>query len=419
MSSKWIENYEIPLPPLDDQIRIAHLLSNVEDLIAQRKQSLKQLDELLKSVFLDMFGDPVRNQKRWNTLPFNKVGQFISGGTPSKNRSDFWDGSFPWVSPKDMKVSKIRDAEDHISESVFEETSLKRISPYHLLIVVRGMILVHSFPVAINVVDISINQDMKAIKPIKDVNVVYLQNCLNSLKRQILKLISSAGHGTRKLDSAAMQKLFVPVPPIELQNQFAAIVEKIESIKSLYQQNQNDLENLYGALSQKAFKGELNLSHLNLPTKHHKDRDALTVPLSSAQRPAEQSITPLPTPETSPVSNQEEFAIIVLPDITDTQAINHANGRQTIITQWLEAYLKQIGNSANFSTEQFIVAAKQKLQDLQTDQDIETPSLDIADYDQIKAWIFDVLASGRITQVLDDIGNCLSLRSRSIDFGSW
>ena len=260
-----LDKFEIPLPQLDDQKRIAHLLGKVEGLIARRKHHLQQLDDLLKSVFLEMFGDPVRNEKGWDTVPFHKVGKFISGGTPSKSRDDFWIGDFPWVSPKDMKVSKIGDATDHISDAVFDETSLKRVTPGHLLIVVRGMILAHSFPVAINTVEIAINQDMKAIKPTKDVNVVYLQNCLTALKRQILKLISTAGHGTRKFDSVAMQKLYIPKPPIDLQNQFAAIVEKVEGLKSRYQHSLADLENLYGALSQKAFKGELDLSRVVLP----------------------------------------------------------------------------------------------------------------------------------------------------------
>ncbi|MFQ5330473.1 MAG: restriction endonuclease subunit S, partial [Thermodesulfobacteriota bacterium] len=58
---------KIPLPPLDDQIRIAHLLSKVEGLIARRKQHLQQLDALLKSIFLELFGDPVRNEKGWES----------------------------------------------------------------------------------------------------------------------------------------------------------------------------------------------------------------------------------------------------------------------------------------------------------------------------------------------------------------
>ena len=259
-----LESIPLPIIEFDDQKRIAHLLGKVEGLIAQRKQHLQQLDDLLKSVFLEMFGDPVRNEQGWDTLPFHRIGRFISGGTPSKSRDNFWNGKFPWVSPKDMKISKIKDSTDHISEIVFEQTSLKRITPGHLLIVVRGMILAHSFPVAINTVEIAINQDMKAIKPIKGMNVIYLQNCLISLKRQILKLISTAGHGTRKFDTIAMQKLLIPKPPQELQNQFATIVEKVESLKSRYQQSLTDLEALYGALSQKAFKGELDLSRVPL-----------------------------------------------------------------------------------------------------------------------------------------------------------
>lgn len=273
-----IKNFEIPLPPFEDQIRIAHLLGKVEGLIALRKQHLQQLDDLLESVFLEMFGDPVRNEMGWDVVPFHKIGQFVSGGTPSKSREDYWRGDFPWVSPKDMKISKIADAEDHISESVFEETSLKSIAPGHLLIVVRGMILAHSFPLAINTVEIAINQDMKAIKPNEGINVDYLLHCLVSLKRQILKLISTAGHGTRKFDSIAMQRLFIPQPSELLQNEFGIIAEKIERIKSRYQQSLSDLETLYSALSQKAFKGELDLSRVPLPIDQAQVVDPVPTP---------------------------------------------------------------------------------------------------------------------------------------------
>jgi len=170
-----IENFEIPVPEeFENQIRIAHLLGKVEGLIAQRKQHLQQLDDLLKSVFLEMFGDPVKNERQWKTKPFSQIGKFISGGTPSKSRDDYWVGEYPWVSPKDMKTPRIFDSEDHISEKVFDETSLKRIVPGHLLIVVRGMILAHSFPVAINMVDVAINQDMKAIKLTGSLRVDYV-----------------------------------------------------------------------------------------------------------------------------------------------------------------------------------------------------------------------------------------------------
>ena len=255
---------KIALPSLPDQLHIANLLTKAAYLIAQRKESIRLLDEFLKSTFLEMFGDPVRNDKKWKVISFNDVGKFKNGGTPSKSRSDFWEGDFPWVSPKDMKVSKIVDSKDHISELVFNETTLKRIPRNHLLIVVRGMILAHSFPIAINETEVAINQDMKAIQPISELNIVFLQHCLNAMKRQILDLMSSAGHGTRKFDTCAMQKLLIPVPSDTFQNQFAQIVEKTEILKTQYLQSLKELENLYGSLSQKAFKGELSIkNHAN------------------------------------------------------------------------------------------------------------------------------------------------------------
>lgn len=258
-----INKLKIYLPEtLDDQIRIATILTRAENLIAKRKESIKALDELLKSTFGVMFGDPVRNNKGWDVLPMNKIGKFISGGTPSKIRDDYWKGNYPWVSPKDMKVHYIFRSQDTISNKVFEETNLKKLGVGHLLIVVRGMILVHTFPTAINMVDVSINQDMKAIFPIKNVLVKYLKSCLDNMERQVLTIITTAGHGTKKFDTDAMEKIYIPIPPLFIQKQYTDIVEKVESIKSKYAQSLAELENLYGSLSQRAFKGELDVSKI-------------------------------------------------------------------------------------------------------------------------------------------------------------
>ncbi|MBI4792016.1 MAG: restriction endonuclease subunit S, partial [Deltaproteobacteria bacterium] len=262
----------------------------------------------------------------------------------------------------------IDDAIDHISEKVFEETSLKRICPDHLLIVVRGMILAHSFPVAINAIDIAINQDMKAIKPAEGMNVIYLQNCLTSLKRQILKLISTAGHGTRKFDSVAMQKLFIPKPPEKLQNQFAAIVEKVEGIKSRYQQSLTDLESLYGALSQKAFKGELDLSRVGLPAEGPE--------IAEEEKPDVEE-------------KQQELAVL-----------QTAEGRKSLLGEWLNAWLEQLGD-APFSAQDFMDAAWQRQWEL---AEGNAPEWGVAEYDELKARVFEALAINRLKQVRNITG---------------
>ncbi len=394
ISRGFVELTKIPLPSLNDQIRIAHLLGKVEGLIIQRKQHLQQLDDLLKSVFMDMFGDPVRNEKGWDTTPFHKIGQFISGGTPSKSRDDFWVGSFPWVSPKDMKVAKISDAVDHISERVFEETNLKRIAPNHLLIVVRGMILAHSFPVAINTVEIAINQDMKAIKPTKDINVVFLQNCLAALKRQTLKLISSAGHGTRKFDSVAMQKLFIPKPPKKLQNEFVAIAEKVELLKSRYQQSLTDFESLYGAFSQKAFKGQLDLSKVPFI------EDAVEeTPEDLFLKNRERASQVLPETEYMYISD--------LIDQTNISPPTSLSETSTIPIPWVDAYLESVSrDKKELNIQLLIEVCTQKWGELFQFSDTK-PVIDA--YDLIKKRVFQKLQNSELIQDYDDVANKISL----------
>ncbi|MGF2684077.1 restriction endonuclease subunit S [Acinetobacter johnsonii] len=177
-----LKKIKISLPPLSEQHRIASILDQADELRQKRQQAIEKLDQLLQATFIDMFGDPVSNPKGFKTIEFSKIGKWKSGATPSKANDDFWIGKFPWVSPKDMKTDHIFDAQDHISEIVFKETNLKKIDKGHLLIVVRGMILAHSFPTAINEVPISINQDMKAIEPIDDINVVYLKSTIDAFK---------------------------------------------------------------------------------------------------------------------------------------------------------------------------------------------------------------------------------------------
>ena len=257
VSAEFFKGLKIPLPSIEEQKRIAAILDAADALRVKRRESVAQLDALLQSTFLDMFGDPVTNPMGWECMPFNKIGRFLSGSTPSKERTDYWGGLIPWVSPKDMKVTRINDAIDHVTDLAFEETNLKVVEPRCVLIVVRGMILAHSFPVAVNQVPVAINQDMKAIVPLTKVNVLFLLECISLLKRQILSEVSTAGHGTKRLDSEAMKKILVPLPPLSLQRRFASIVEAAERQKARLRAHLDELDALFSSLQSRAFNGEL------------------------------------------------------------------------------------------------------------------------------------------------------------------
>jgi type I restriction enzyme S subunit len=209
---------------------------------------------------LDIFGDPVINPKKWPLVSFSNIGEFKSGGTPSKENSLYWIGSFPWISPKDMKRDYINDSIDHISDIVFQKTSLKKIDPKSILIVIRGMILAHSFPVAINNVPVAINQDMKAIIPSPKYKSEYLLICLKLMKNLILQYVSTAAHGTKKINADSLRKIMIPCPQLSIQIEFIKLTHKLGIIRLELEKERNQIKNLFDSIVQKVFKGELSFN---------------------------------------------------------------------------------------------------------------------------------------------------------------
>jgi|GEM_PF-586878 len=257
ITRKFINRVEVPLPNIKTQSKIVAVLDKASRLIQKREESIELLDELLRAQFLKMFEDPILNSKGWELVSLSEIGKFKSGGTPSKKNEEYWMGNFPWVSPKDMKTDFIIDSIDHISERVFEETSLKKIEKENILIVVRGMILAHSFPVAINTVPVAINQDMKAIELSEGFLPSFVLNCLKNMKELLLNNVSTAGHGTKKFPSEAISKVKIPKPDIGLQIQFDSIQHNLLIAKNKIKRNQDYVQNLFDSILQKAFKGEL------------------------------------------------------------------------------------------------------------------------------------------------------------------
>ena len=252
-----IRDFKIPLPPLPEQKRIAAILDKADQLGQKRQQAISLADEFLRSVFLDIFGDPVTNPKGWEVADLSSLVKVVSGATPSKGNDSFWSGTFPWVSPKDMKTVEITDSIDHISETVFSETNLKRIPPASILIVVRGMILAHTVPVGITVKDVSINQDIKAFVCGDRLLPEFLLWYLKSQHDNLLSKVSSAAHGTKRFEMDDLLRLPVFIPEKELQSKFVGISKKFKKLSKEKLMSGNHLDDLFNSLSQKAFAGAL------------------------------------------------------------------------------------------------------------------------------------------------------------------
>ena len=109
---------------------------------------------------------PPQLPDNWSYTQLNNLGEWSGGGTPSKARNDFWEnGTIPWVSPKDMKRLLIDESIDSITDLALGESAAKLIPEESVLMVTRSGILEHTFPVSLNTVPVTVNQDLKALTP--------------------------------------------------------------------------------------------------------------------------------------------------------------------------------------------------------------------------------------------------------------
>lgn len=249
----FIKNYWAGLPGLDEQESIAEFLDlktgQIDSLIAKKQALIEALSERRASlVTAYITGAKTSLAERrtsrsgwlrdlpahWQEAPMGFLAQFLGGMTPNMARPDYWDGNVPWVSPKDMKRSSIDDSADHVTDQALLETGLSLIPVGAVLVVVRGMILAHSFPVAITTAPVTINQDMKALLCGDDMDAQFLFWFLSGLGSMLSNLAEESAHGTRKMETETLKKLVLPVPPKEEQRKIAlAIQEAVAELDQL------------------------------------------------------------------------------------------------------------------------------------------------------------------------------------------
>ena len=380
---------QILLPPIEDQIRIARLLGKVEGLITQRKQHLQQLDALLKSVFLEMFGDPVRNEKGWTPATLEHLGSINRGVSKHRPRNDpkLLGGPHPLI-----QTGEVSNAGTYIttytqtySDLGFSQSKLWPAGTLCITIaanIAQTGILTFDACFPDSVVGFLAHEG--------ESNTLYVLGLFWFFQAILEKNAPAAAQ--KNINLEILRALSVPKPPIDLQSKFATIVEKVEALRSRYQQSLTDLEVLYGALSQQAFKGELDLSRVPMPKPPTQHVGAISV--------EDQASVPEPVVQAVPVIN--------LPTSDKLPAaLENAEARKALIGEWLHTYCEQL-RGMPFSAQDFMAAAQARLVELLPDTDLE---LRASDYEHIKAWVFEALAAGTLTQEFDNAGNRIKLRT--------
>lgn len=163
----------------------------------------------------------------WEVPKMWHVSKAVSGGTPNRDESRFWDGDIPWVSPKDMKRLVIDSSEDSITEAALTESGLRLVPPQAILVVVRGMILAHTFPVAVTSVPVTINQDMKAIHFTNAIDPMFAARYLEGTGSRLLSVIvDEAAHGTKAIRMDQWRGVTLLHPPLDEQRAITDFLDR-------------------------------------------------------------------------------------------------------------------------------------------------------------------------------------------------
>jgi len=178
--------------------------------------------------------------KHWKMAPIKFHAKFSGGGTPSKDNAAFWGGDIPWVSPKDMKVPRIRTTQDNVTAEAVDQSSTSIVEEGALLIVVRSGILQHSIPVAINLVPVTLNQDMKAVRFARTAIADYMIYVVIGNQNLLLLEWGKQGATVESIEQEYLSNTIFPLPPVDEQLNIANFLDhetaKIDSLIEKQQQ---------------------------------------------------------------------------------------------------------------------------------------------------------------------------------------
>lgn len=241
---KDYKNEEIKLPQLNEQKAIAEKLDKVTDLIEKRKKQIEKLDELIKSRFIEMFGE-IRQE-----LALNKLCNFIDyrGKTPEKSKE-----GLPFITARNVKMHYMSfETLEFISESTYKDVMTRGIPKEGDVLFTTEAPLGNVCRVPHFDTKFYIGQRIITMQPIL-VKAAYLEYALSSNEFKNKLAEKASGSTVTGIRSKLLEKLTIPVPPIELQNKFAEFVEKVEKNKSAIKKSLSSLETLKKSLMQKYF----------------------------------------------------------------------------------------------------------------------------------------------------------------------
>lgn len=243
----------IPLPPLAEQRRIAAMLDKADALRAKRREAIAKLGQLLQSVFLDMFGDPATNSKHLPTVSLGDLGEWRSGGTPSRSNSSFFHGEIPWYSSGELNSPYVGSSNECISEGAVAASAAKLMRPGSLMV---GMYDTAAFKSSITTIPAACNQAVAfSLLDASKCETVYVYQALQVGKEHFKRL--QRGVRQKNLNLSMIRETKIPLPPVEQQRKFARVFAAVLGQHDRQSRHADRVDSLFRAMQRRTFAGTL------------------------------------------------------------------------------------------------------------------------------------------------------------------
>ena len=246
-----------------EQQKIADCLTSIDALINAQSQKIETLKTHKKSLMRQLFPHErktiprlrfhaFRDAGAWNMLRFGEIAKFLSGGTPSKDIAEYWNGDIPWISASSMHSTKIEISDSNITELAVS-AGARIAKKGTLLLLVRGSMLHKRIPMGIAAVTVAFNQDVKAINLNADITEQFLMFFLMACEAKLLQAVTATGIGAGKLDTNDLNDFPVCAPLPQEQQKIANCLTSIDVLINVQTQKLEALKTHKKGLMQALF----------------------------------------------------------------------------------------------------------------------------------------------------------------------
>ncbi|WP_321779448.1 restriction endonuclease subunit S [Sulfurimonas sp.] len=253
----YLRNFEIVLPPLQEQEKIVAILDEAFLAIAKAKENaelnLQNAKELFESYLQGVFEN---KGEGWEEKTLGELANVKSGGTPSRSKKEYWEGNIAWYSSGELNELFTVKPKRYINNLAIKNSTAKLFPQGSLLI---GMYDTAALKMSIIDRDATFNQAIAGVHPNKDIDLIFILNSINSIKPEILSL--RRGVRQKNLNLTKIKNIPIFLPIIKTQQKIVkklnTLQEQTKKLESIYTKKLQDLEELKKSILQKAFNGEL------------------------------------------------------------------------------------------------------------------------------------------------------------------